>query len=469
MIFVKTPRGAKWCLCRLIIKIIGFRVLYRELGMSNSLRLSKFLVAFISVFVACFVAYSQAMQPITDEELSAITGQAFITVSTSSFQQNGIDYQFTKLNIGAIIETLFNADLLKIGEFTRTADDSRTGDGTVRITNEFGEEVLSGHKYDTNNNGVYDADIIIENFALGHIEYAGFSYEEALEAAKQTANNGGNASEQFFNDYTSKLSDSADLAKIVPFLLENPYLELAKVVSGDDQRFAGVRLGFENGLGYLSGDLISLTGNIRGLVRGQDVEACVELLFTCIPIAVSFTTPFELIDGSDALGNASARGDGSNRFEAANLKRASWLGPQNGTSVDVTLDDLFDFPLTVAVTGCDAKLLGISTNVNTCFASTGFESIFIGDTGVDRTKSAEEQLDESAAQGVFISLQNENVPWENTSGVGDPRVLTETGAFLNIPSFSSENGVTYPINVTFQEAELGLPRISTCVAQLKGC
>lgn len=437
--------------------------------MSIQMSLYRIFTLVFTMTFALPAAVSQAMQPITDEEMSAITGQAFISVSTSSYQQNGINYEFTKVNIGAIIETLFNTDLLKIGEFVRTADDNRTGDGTVRITNAFGQEILSGNQYDTNNNGVYDADIIIENFALGHVEYAGFSYEEALAAAKATANDGGNAADQFFNDYTNNLPNAANSAEIIPFLLENPYLEIAKVVSNNDQRFAGVRLGFDNGLGYLSGDLISLTGNIQGLVRGVDVQACVQLLFSCVPVAVSFTTPFELIDGSDALGNASDRGDGANRFNAAHLKRASWFGPQNGTSIDVTLDDLFDFPLTVSVRDCDAKLLGISTNVNTCFASNTFETIFIGDPEVDRTKSNEEQLDESSAQGAFISLQTENVPWENTSGVGDPRVLTERGAFLNIPSFTNGTGVTYPINLTFEEAELGLPRISTCVAQLKGC
>ena len=420
---------------------------------------------------------THAMEAISDLEMSEVTGQAFISVSTSTYDQGGTQYEFTKINLGLIIETLLNTDLLKIGEFDRNPDDGRNGDGTVRITDANGNETTGSQlsdgnggnygRHDTNNDGVWDADVIIENFAVGHVEHDGFSYEDALQQAKDAANNGGNPSQVFFDEYTSKVPGSADSARIVPFLLGNPYLEIAQAGSGADERVAGVRLGFESGLGYLSGDLLSLTGNVQGFVRGEDVQSCVQLGFFCVPVNVSFVTPFELIDGSDANGNASNRGDGNNSFSAATLKRASWFGPQNGTRIPV---QALGLNLNVTVEGCDAKLAGLSTNVNTCFASNTFQSLFIGDPDVDRTKSNEEQLAESSAGGAFISLQTETVPWENLSGVGDARVNAESGAFLNIPSYiNSANEISYPINLTFEEAEFGLPRIATCVGRVKGC
>ena len=381
------------------------------------------------VFLTFFV---QALQPLSDKDLSKVSGQAFITVGTSSYG----DYQFTKVNLGMIVETLLNADLLKIGEFVRSADDAKTGDGTVRMADANGNEI-SGGVHDANNNGVYDADIIIENFALGNVSHP---------------------------SGTSNVANEAHLASIVPFLLENPYIEIAQTGSGADERVAGVRVGFENAKGYISGDFISLTGSIAGEIEGKDVRARV----LGFPLLVDFVTPFELVDGTN-----SDKGDGAINFSNAGyIKRASWFGVPNGTDIEATNVRFGGFiPIgTVGVTStaCDAKLNGISTNVNTCFPASLYESIYIGDPDVT-SGTTEEQLNNGGAKGVFISLQTENVPWENLSGIGDARINTEKGAFLNISAYGDPNNPSYPINFTFDEAAEGLPRVATCVGRLKGC
>lgn len=414
----------------------------------------------------------KALQPITDAEMSDITGQAFITVSTSSHQQNGLNYEFTKVNIGAIIETLFNADLLKIGEFERTADNNRNGDGTVRMADANGNPI-SGGIYDQNNNGVYDADIIIENFALGHVEYDGLDYEDILLAAQQEAFEKPDAKnifeQEINNNYNIPVSNSAHVAEIVPFLIENPYLEIAQVVDGADERVAGVRLGLGKAKGYLSGDLISLTGVIEGELTGEDVEGQIGSGFLAIGLRASFDTPFALLDGTAPNGR---RGDGADKFNNANyLKRASWFGAVNDTDIPTyDVEILFGIPffdVTASSSDCVATLVGVSVGITTCFPSTNFRTIYIGDDQVGG--SVEDQLANGAATGTFISLQTENVPWEDLAAGDGSRVNTELGAFLNIPTTGEGANTSFPIELIFQDAELGLPRISTCVARLKGC
>lgn len=433
---------------------------------------TKGLLKLCAVTLVFFILPAKALQPISDAEMSDITGQAFITVSTSSYSQGGVDYEFTKVNIGAIIETLFNVDLLKLGEFERTVDSSRNGDGTVGITDRNGNPI-SGGTHDANNNGVYDADIIIENFALGYVDYEGIDYEDILLDAQQAAKGQNNAEDIFNtriqNNYRTPVSNSANVAEIVPFLIENPFLEIAQVVNGPDERVAGVRLGLGKAKGYLSGDLISLTGKLEGELRGEDVEGQIGSGFLAVGLVASFNTDFELLDGSNANGR---RGNGADKYSNASyLKRASWFGAVNDVDIPTyDVEILFGIPFfdaTASSSNCVATLVGISVGITTCFPASNFRSIYVGDLDVEG--SVENQLENGAASGTFISLQTENVPWEDLASTTGARVNTELGAYLNIPITGTESDPVYPLNLVFEDASLGLPRISTCVAAFKGC
>jgi hypothetical protein len=364
-----------------------------------------------------------SMEAISEREMSEVSGQAFIQVDAST---NG-SMEFSRISLGMVVETLLTADLLSLGEFDRTADDDRTGDGTVRMADTLGT-ATSGGRYDMNNNGVYDADVIIENFGLGRVD----NYQ------------------------------NADLASVVPFLIENPYVELAYNTASGTKEMAGVRIGFEKSKGDLSGDLISLTGRIEGRINGEGVDA--EVIGLQIP--VTFRTSFELVDGTTADGSRNL-GEGAGAFaNASYLKRASWLGVADGTEITVRALGLLN--LNINIEECVSSLGGLGT----CFASNTYQSIYIGDESItDSVGDASAQLEQGGAEGFFISLQSENVAWQDLSS-SDPsaRVLTEKGAYLNISGYNNAQGQReFPINLTLQEAERGKPRVATCVGQLKGC
>lgn len=377
----------------------------------------------IVIALAAISFPSFALEAISEREMSDISGQAFIQVDASS---DGT-MEFSRISLGMVVETLLTADLLQLGEFERSPDDDRTGDGTVRMSDAAGNEI-SGGKYDLNNNGVYDSDVIIENFGLGRID----NYQDA------------------------------DLASVVPFLIENPYIELAYNTAGGSKKMAGVRVGFEKSKGDLSGDLIALTGRIEGRINGEGVDA--DVLGLQIP--VTFRTSFELIDGTDANGSQNL-GQGSDAFaNASYLKRASWLGVADGSEISVLA--LGTFVLNISIDECLSSLGGLGT----CFQSTIYQSIYIGDEAItDSVGDASAQLDQGGAEGFFISLQSEDVAWQDLSSTdAAARVYTEKGAYLNISGYDNAQGQReFPINLTFQEAERGRPRVATCVGQLKGC
>ncbi|WP_157678360.1 hypothetical protein [Oleiphilus messinensis] len=133
--------------------------------------------------------------------MSNVTGQAFFSVD--SYDYDGTD--FMRVNLGIEIETLLDIGELEVGRYHRweNGDACLECDGT--------EPGLERHA----------ADLMLENFSLGHID--------------------------------------KDTGEIDPFYLNEPFLEFAL----DDQGTPiGVRLGFANAKGWLSGNIQSLTGNI---------------------------------------------------------------------------------------------------------------------------------------------------------------------------------------------------------------
>ena len=127
-----------------------------------------------------------AMEAISEREMSEVSGQAFITVDASSYSRNAGDewdgdYEFTKVNLGLDVETLFTADSLRIGEFERTVYEDGTVPATITIDSQDIDDTKIGQAYDLDGDGQFDtlpADIIIENFALGRV----VNYRDASSA-----------------------------------------------------------------------------------------------------------------------------------------------------------------------------------------------------------------------------------------------------------------------------------------------
>ena len=367
---------------------------------------------------------SVALEAIPDDELNHYTGQAFITVDASSYSDATLgNYEFTRVNLGLDIETLTNIDELRIGEFDR----SYGADGTAPIVDDNRNIVYNAD----GSVAVHDADLIIQNFGLGRVDN--------------------------YNDPAN--------AEIVPFKIKDPYIELAyktDPANSSIRRIAGVRIGFGQAQGDLSGDLISLTGNLEGEIRGPGSiaydAACGDggtaTWLQCIELSLAANTEIyaevKLLDG--ATGEDTLNG-------APYLKRASWIGVPTGTNFESDDSGLIASLIPTLTTSEDCAVIGVTA----CFRTTNYQSVYVGDPTKD--------FENGSASGAFISLQLESVPWEDLSGIaGASRVYTEKGAFLNIAKYADSNGQQrYPLYLDLYNALTGEPRVATCIGRTKGC
>lgn len=315
------------------------------------------------------------MQALDDAELSTITGQAFINLTTDA--NAGINY--TRVNFGVDVDTQLNIKKLQLGQYDRA-----------------GEAAGS-------------SDILINNFALGTVN------------ADNTIN---------------------------PFKVSNPSVEFA--YSGN--QVVGVRIGFGEAKGILSGDIQSLTGNIpvhiKGSARAVYANASGWQQFLLGAGGIYETSTLE----ADAnLVDSSGRTDPT---------RSSSAGVVNGDGLKCTsgcLPGISDLALAI-IRSNNCGILGIQT----CFNLSQFESLPVGNTSNMAGM-------EGAAKGFFISLQTQDVAWRDMDSNAFMTALK--GAFLNLPKYRDANGnMVSPINIDFEQAFNGIPRQDTCLGSAtKGC
>ncbi|WP_339515116.1 DUF6160 family protein [Pseudomonas sp. RL_15y_Pfl2_60] len=323
---------------------------------------------------------SAKMVEMADNELSDVSGQAFINLTTD--QNSGIDY--TRLNLGLKVETQLNIKQLELGKYARA-----------------GEPIDS-------------ADILINNFALGTVN------------ADDTVN---------------------------PFLITDPYLELAY----DGNKVVGVRVGFDEAKGHLSGDIKSLTGNIPIKIEG-----------TASPIfdaASTFEDVLLTLAGVTRSTRLQADAGLVTQDGSSDLTRATYSGLENGqrlTCSDCNLTGFTDALLSLfSSNGCEVLSLP------TCFPLSNFQSLPVGNLNVvDNPNTA---AIEGAARGFFLSLQTQDVAWRDKDSNAFRNVLA--GAFLNIPNYRDENGnIVAPIKLDFEQAFNGIARQDTCLGSATvGC
>jgi hypothetical protein len=441
-----------------------------------------------------------ALQAISEREMAGISGQAFISVDASNFSSNsqywedqgyssGVaselsgDYEFSKISLGLEIETLFNAESLVLGEFERPL--YLNSDGTVNdingavpatrnasnpdTTGEVEDDQI-GRAYDDDGDGLLDtlpADIMINDFALGRV----------------------------LN------SDDADNATVDPFRIVDPYIELAYKVENGQRRAAGVRLGLGESQGWLSGEILSLTGTFEGQISGpvQVVydntcpgnDQCFLLFFAT---GVEIVSQIDLVDGARDTeaankgfedtrvgywpGYGYGAGTESNEtYDSAAdgeeydytypyadtpyLKRASWAGVPAGRNFEASDTGL----IAGLIPGLTNSHECIVSGTPGCFSLTKYQSIYVGVEGLGFDEGG-------AAKGAFVSLQSEAVPWEDLSGIAENaggRIPTQLGAYLHLARFDSNGSTTYPLLLDLYDATVGTQRVATCVGQLKGC
>jgi len=326
------------------------------------------------------------LEALDDEELSDVTGQAFINLTTDS--ANGIDY--TRVNFGLKVETVMNMKKLELGRYDRSGE-------------------LSG-----------TPDILINNFALGAV-----------------------------NDSTGAVN---------PFLINNPFLELA--YSGD--KVVGVRIGFGESKGTLSGDIQRLTGNVPVHIKGTadpiyDAASggTQALLFLAGVYRSSvMEADAELVTGFDTASPG-----------APDPVRGTYSGMRDGQALTCSsgcLGGLTNALLSL-FQSTDCKVSGVTT----CFPLTQFGSLPVGNAAI--ADNAATRAIEGASKGFFISLQSQNLGWKDLDS--GQMITALQGAFLNMSKNRDANGnLVAPININFDQAFGGIPRQDTCFGSAtKGC
>lgn len=342
-----------------------------------------------------------AMKPLNDDELAAVSGQALISLDALTYG----GYQYTRINFGADLDVLLNMDELRLGDFDRT-----------------GIPGLASNQ---------SADILINNFALGRV----------------------------------RNSNSAS-AIIEPFKVQDPYLEFAFKVNAQGVReVAGMRLGFGRSMGYLSGDILSMTGKMQGKIYGpaslgkdfymeqngiSDLGCLVDI--NCIALSLAGNT--EVYATVELL----QAGTGNVTLDGVPINRATHIGVAAGSSLQTDATGLIAALIPTLTKASNCEALGLIT----CFPLSNYKSIHVGDA----TKPTIEQ---GGAQGVFFSIQNQNVPWQDLGNVGQ-FVETQRGAFANFAKSGSGADAVYPFMLTLFDALRGTSREPTCVgAQAVGC
>ncbi|MGL3336739.1 hypothetical protein [Pseudomonas aeruginosa] len=332
--------------------------------------------------------------------MAELAGQAAFLTVDASTYQN---FQYTRLNFGADIKLLTNMDQLSLGNYPR--NDAST------VSNQ-------------------PADILINNFALGRVDDA----------------------------------NSAQ-AKVVPFQIQDPYVEFAFQSDAQGVRqLVGARVGFGKAQGDLSGDILSLTGNMQGQIYGPASIAQQYFMqqnnlngFTClfnlncVALALAGDTKVhadvQLIQGG--TGNASINGQPINRADQIGIVAGDSLHTNESGPIAALIPSLS--------TTANCQALGLTT----CFALSNYKTIYIGKPGSTDINTG--------AQGIFFSLQNRNVPWRDLANAGK-FVDTQSGAFANFPKVGSGADAVYPILINLYDALRGLPRQPTCMGtQGAGC
>ncbi|KAF1072005.1 MAG: hypothetical protein GAK45_00346 [Pseudomonas citronellolis] len=274
------------------------------------------------------------------------------------------------------------------------------------------------------------ADILINNFALGRVDNA----------------------------------NSAN-ATVVPFQIQDPYVEFAFQINDQGVRqLVGARVGFGKAQGDLSGDIQSLTGNLQGQIYGpasiaqqyymqQNNLNSVTCLLNLNCLALSLAGDTKVYADVQLLQS----GTGNTTVNGQPINRATQIGIAAGDSLHTDETGLIASLIPVLSKTSNCQALGLTT----CFDLTNYKTIYIGKPGSSDISTG--------AQGIFFSLQNQNVPWQDLANAGK-FVQTQSGAFANFPKVGSGSDAVYPILINLYDALRGLPRQPTCMGgQASGC
>jgi|GEM_PF-237366 len=388
----------------------------------------------ISLMVVSVSVWAK-LQPINDEQMSNITGQAYISIDQQFNPNPGQKVSYTRINYGLNIDTQLNINKVVLGQYAR-----------------------AGTKH--------NADINIDNLSLGHI-YESSYYANNPSMPKPVKADG--------SSYVN--------GEIVPFQIQNPYVEFAK--DEVTNSIIGMRIGFGGAEGILSGNIRSLTGNVNvhivdhgtGLknassATGNFFDKTVLLLAPLLTASSPISAKAALVKGTtDASGKYIAGSgalspiradhigmpDGS-KFTISNVNglttsalKALGFALSSNVVVNAKCFLVFCGGGSVDIIPKDCYMMGVAT----CFPLTNFKSLPVGK--VSKDSSGNNRKLTGMARGMFISFQTKNVQWLKNIAKKNPTAadyITATkGAFFNIP-----NG---DLEVNLNQALKGIPRVRT--------
>lgn len=327
----------------------------------------QFSIGILAILIFTDTSVRAELREIEENQLSDISAQAFYAVD--QYAHGGKD--FTRVSVGATIETQFNTDELKLGEYHRWENGAPCHSCTG---SEAGLEAQS-------------SDIWIENFSLGTI-----------------AERNGRAMD-------GKTYDKGD---IIPFYLKDPYFELAK----ENNELVGFRMGFGEARGTLSGDIRSLTGNINVAIR-DNAWALNDAPNRpwWVPILGVFLLGAP-VEGDAQLVSAPNTGSSGVNYDTGGQIdpiRASWIGMPDNSEFRVR-----SWLGTFRFNTDHCNLFGIPV----CFPLSAYQSIDVGERQSNDTYLP--------TTGLFTSFQTQALQWKDLKS--NELTNTPVGAFLNIPS-----------------------------------
>ncbi|MDX1801194.1 MAG: hypothetical protein R3303_09720 [Marinobacter sp.] len=364
---------------------------------------------------------SAELRPISDDALSDVTGQAFISVDRQYHPDPAQPIAYTRVNLGMDIDIQTNVDTLELGRYDR-----------------------SGEKPGS-------SDVYIEDFALGYINNQAY-YSANPDAPHQRKPDGSAYGE----------------GEIVPFHISNPFLEFAYDQSTDE--IAGFRFGFGDSLGILSGKIKTLTGNVNidiidhgeGLrnasSNGNLFDQLIVLLTPLLEGGSPLETKAELVYGADNDPNLGERDPVRGEYvgipngEKFVLKDASgftrWsvknlIGWGSSSEIEVPGCSLLNCPGgDIYVYAQDCLVLGIDS----CFDLDIYNSFPVGQ--VDEVNG--ERRITGPAEGAFMSFETQDLEWLKDVSNTDPTpadfIKATAGAFFNIPNGATEVNLNEALN-----------------------
>lgn len=386
-------------------------------------------------FSACVEA---KLKPIGDKELSNITGQAFVSIDRQYNPDSSQNVAYTRVNLGMNVETQMNVAKLDLGHYNR--NDTATG----------GEAEAPG-----------SSDVLVNNFSLGYIQNSQYFQ---------------NSSAHPYNSELPQMlkpdGSAYQNGDIVPFLIQDPYLEFA--YDQTTNNIVGVRLGFGKSEGVLSGNIQYMTGNVgvtindhgEGLSKAKSQGNLFDQM-------VKFLTPV-LAGSSPLIAQAQLVHGAANDPKLGQLDpvRAQYIGLPNGQSFTlkgvnslvagviklisptlsstITLSNCGLFTCDVNAIAENCQVLGIQA----CFPLSQYNSFPIGQITTD---SSGKSYITGPASGLFMSFETQTVQWLKDVSKQNPTsadyITAGPGAFFNIPTGAS--------HVNLDQALYGIQRYRT--------